>query len=63
MKITSSYGAHEEEIRSEVLLARLQTEARAQLEEKKIRDEAEFERQRQELDLEIALGVPHGQRR
>lgn len=63
MKTTSSYGAYEEEIRNEILLARLKTEASAQLEEKKIRDDAEFEKQRQELDLEIALGVLHGQRR
>jgi hypothetical protein len=63
MKTTSSYGAYEEEIRNEILLARLRTEANAQLEEKRIQDDAEFEKQRRELDLEIALGVLHGQRR
>jgi hypothetical protein len=63
VKITSSYGAYEEDVRSEMLAAQLRTEANAELLEERIRIDAEVRRARQELDRDIALAMLEAQRR
>jgi hypothetical protein len=55
VKITSSYGAYEENIRSEMLEERLRTEAYAEYMEAKIRLDAQVHLARQELDRDLAL--------
>lgn len=55
VKITSRYGVYEEEIRTDILLARLRTEAYATTQEEKIRQEAEFELEYMNLQKEEKL--------
>ena len=63
VKVTSSYGVYEENLRSEMLEAHLRTEADAELLERRIRIEAEVRRARQELERDLELDLLDDQRR
>ena len=60
VKVTSRFGVYEEQIRTEILLARLRTETYAETEEEKIRKEAEFEMEYLKLQKEEKLRELYG---